>query len=218
MPVRCTKTGVKHLHAAAHEFDIGVYFEANGHGTVLFSDAALAAIHAAGPDLDTPAADLAAFAALINQAVGDAISDLLAVEAVLARLDWTLPQWDACYTDLPSRQLKVRVRDRAVLATTDAERRVTSPPGLQTALDALVRQHPSGRAFVRYAVRSSPSPSRAAVGDAAARCRPSGTEDVVRVYAEAAARQSADRLAFDVACLVYDLAGGIGDRPAAPSS
>lgn len=30
----CTKTGVKHLHHAAQEFDIGVYFEANGHGTV----------------------------------------------------------------------------------------------------------------------------------------------------------------------------------------
>lgn len=32
-----TATGVKWLHAAAHKFDIGVYFEANGHGTVLFS-------------------------------------------------------------------------------------------------------------------------------------------------------------------------------------
>lgn len=36
--VRCTKTGVKHLHHAAQEFDIGVYFEANGHGTVSKSD------------------------------------------------------------------------------------------------------------------------------------------------------------------------------------
>lgn len=32
-----TKTGVKYLHHAALEFDIGVYFEANGHGTVVFS-------------------------------------------------------------------------------------------------------------------------------------------------------------------------------------
>ena len=32
--VACTKTGVKHLHHKALEFDIGVYFEANGHGTV----------------------------------------------------------------------------------------------------------------------------------------------------------------------------------------
>lgn len=32
--MRCTKTGVKHLHHVAQEFDVGVYFEANGHGTV----------------------------------------------------------------------------------------------------------------------------------------------------------------------------------------
>lgn len=33
-----TKTGVKYLHHAALDFDIGVYFEANGHGTVVFSE------------------------------------------------------------------------------------------------------------------------------------------------------------------------------------
>lgn len=31
------KTGVKYLEEAAHKFDVGVYFEANGHGTVCFS-------------------------------------------------------------------------------------------------------------------------------------------------------------------------------------
>lgn len=37
MPVACVPTGVKHLHHKALTFDIGVYFEANGHGTVVFS-------------------------------------------------------------------------------------------------------------------------------------------------------------------------------------
>lgn len=36
-----TPTGVKHLHHAALQYDIGIYFEANGHGTVLFSPALL---------------------------------------------------------------------------------------------------------------------------------------------------------------------------------
>ena len=40
IPVACTPTGVKHLHHKALEFDIGVYFEANGHGTVIFSSKA----------------------------------------------------------------------------------------------------------------------------------------------------------------------------------
>lgn len=38
VPVACTATGVKHLHHRAQEFDIGVYFEANGHGTTVFSE------------------------------------------------------------------------------------------------------------------------------------------------------------------------------------
>lgn len=42
--VACTSTGVKHLHHKAIEYDIGVYFEANGHGTIVFSDKARQAI------------------------------------------------------------------------------------------------------------------------------------------------------------------------------
>lgn len=38
IPYTMAKTGVKYLHHKAHEFDIGTYFEANGHGTVLFSN------------------------------------------------------------------------------------------------------------------------------------------------------------------------------------
>lgn len=32
-----TKTGVKYLHPVAKKFDIGIYFESNGHGTVVYS-------------------------------------------------------------------------------------------------------------------------------------------------------------------------------------
>lgn len=38
VPVACVPTGVKHLHHKALEYDIGVYFEANGHGTIVFSE------------------------------------------------------------------------------------------------------------------------------------------------------------------------------------
>ena len=46
--VSMAKTGVKYLHRKAHEdFDVGVYFEANGHGTILFSHAFLNVINTA---------------------------------------------------------------------------------------------------------------------------------------------------------------------------
>ena len=47
---------------------------------------------------------------LINQTVGDAISDLLLVEAILSSQGWSAADWDLAYTDLPNRQLKVKVR------------------------------------------------------------------------------------------------------------
>ncbi|EGD78252.1 phosphoglucomutase 3 [Salpingoeca rosetta] len=197
VPVACTKTGVKHLHHKALDYDVGVYFEANGHGTVVFSDAALKKIneHESGSEEGKRAiAMLRAMTELINQTVGDAISDMLMVEAILLLQNMTVEDWAAMYDDLPNRQLKVKIADRSVVKTTNAERECTAPAGLQSAIDELVKKFTSARSFVR----------------------PSGTEDVVRVYAEAETREQADTLAWAVAGKVWDLAGGIGDRPHAP--
>ena len=46
---------------------------------------------------------------VINQTVGDAISDLLLVETVLQAFGWSVAEWDAAYTDLPNRQMKVAI-------------------------------------------------------------------------------------------------------------
>ncbi|KAL5519088.1 hypothetical protein ACEPAH_771 [Sanghuangporus vaninii] len=189
LPVTCVPTGVKHLHHAAEHYSIGVYFEANGHGTVLFSPSAVAALEERRPS--TPAQQTALnhlknLIDLINQTVGDALSDMLLVEVVLAYKSFSGIEWDALYTDLPNRLVKVVVKDRSIFKTEDAERRLVAPAGLQQKIDELVRKYDGGRTFVR----------------------PSGTEDVVRVYAEAILRPQADELAFKVAGLVYDFTGG----------
>lgn len=195
--VKCTKTGVKHLHHAAQQFDIGVYFEANGHGTVLFSQAAIEKIQQLAEDPNSNDTKkragllLQSTVNVINQTVGDAISDMLLIEAILAVRGMTVQQWDTIYTDLPNRQLKVKVSDRRVIDTADEERRAVSPAGLQDAIDSLVKKYRQARSFVR----------------------PSGTEDVVRVYAEAETQESADALAHEVSLAVYRLAGGVGDEP-----
>ena len=48
--------------------------------------------------------------------------------------------------------------------------------------------------------------------------RPSGTEDVVRVYAEAGTQDDADQLAYEIGLLVHDLAGGVGTPTPKPWS
>ena len=42
-----------------------------------------------------------------------------------------------------------QVKDRTLITTTDAERKVVTPQGLQDAIDQLVRMYPDGRSFVR---------------------------------------------------------------------
>nr|XP_023018813.1 phosphoacetylglucosamine mutase [Leptinotarsa decemlineata] len=200
VPVACVSTGVKHLHHKALTYDIGVYFEANGHGTVVFSNNAKEKlISATESDSCTEkqkqaSKRLLTLIDIINETVGDAIADMLLVETILHAKGWNISQWEACYTDLPNRLLKVTVKDRNVITTTDAERICVTPNGLQDAINSLVVKYDKGRSFVR----------------------PSGTEDIIRVYAEAATRKEADKLAAEVALKVYELAGGIGTAPEVP--
>lgn len=197
VPVACVPTGVKHLHHKALDYDIGVYFEANGHGTIVFSDKAKATIKkAAAENNDNENAKiLLNVIDLINETVGDAISDMLLVETILHAKGWDVKDWLRTYSDLPNLQLKVKVQDRNVITTTDAERVCVTPLGLQEEIDKLVTNYKRGRAFVR----------------------PSGTEDVVRVYAEATTKEDVDDLAYQVSELVYKMAGGVGPEPLKPA-
>ena len=47
------------------------------------------------------------------QTVGDAMSDMLVVEAILLDKGWTVRDWMQLYTDLPNRQLKVKVNNES---------------------------------------------------------------------------------------------------------
>ncbi|KIW80751.1 hypothetical protein Z517_07367 [Fonsecaea pedrosoi CBS 271.37] len=183
LPVTITPTGVKHLHHAAARYDIGVYFEANGHGTVLFSENAIKLIRESEPKSPGQKHALESLRAcidLINQAVGDAISDMLFAEVVLAHKSWTLENWRNTYIDLPNRLVRVVVNDRSIFKAVDAERRLESPKGAQEEIDKYCQMYVKGRAFARA----------------------SGTEDAVRVYAEAHSKTEAEKLASQVAEVV----------------
>ena len=90
----------------------------------------------------------------------------------------TVDDWHRMYTDLPSKQTKIPVAMKDHITCADDEMTIVSPPALQAALDeAMQRQGPMSRCFIR----------------------PSGTENVVRIYAEAATRSEADALAISAA-------------------
>lgn len=185
-----TSTGVKHLHHAAARYDIGVYFEANGHGTILFSNSALKTIWRQEPESPAQMEALEVLRAvteLINQTVGDAISDFLLVETILAHKEFTVKEWLATYTDLPNRLAKNIVPQRDAYKTVPgtAEQKLQSPQGLQDQIDAVVAKYRNGRCFVRA----------------------SGTEDAVRIYGEASSAYDVDHMVATVAELINSRSG-----------
>ena len=166
-----------------------------GHGTILFSKEAMIAFRTHTPVSDSQRSALETLVALtdlINQSVGDAISDMLAVEAILALKGLSPAAWDASYTDLPSRQEKVRVSDRSIFKPINADTELAAPEGLQPRISAAAGKYTHGRCFVR----------------------PSGTEDIVRVYSEAATVAEVEELSGTVCGIVFDGYGGVGPRPA----
>ena len=187
LTVHLAKTGVKFVEHAAKKFDIGMYFEANGHGTVIFSQHAIETLEKQRPLSNK----LLGFYKLINQAVGDAISDCLGVETVLTVLGLNVEQWDNLYQDLPSRQGKIAIADRTLIKCTQDETRIISPESLQTEIDEIVAKFGKhARAFVR----------------------PSGTEDAARIYAEATTTEDANQLAFQIASAAWKAVGKPGSN------
>jgi phosphoacetylglucosamine mutase len=191
-------TGVKYTHHDATHYDVGIYFEANGHGTLLIDENGRHPAQEARDDrmlqrlrkladgghgqAATAARELLLFGQLLSQSCGDAIANLFAIEYALRRLGLDFRRWLELYNDLPSKQLKVGSSNHRVVHTIPNETKATAPTGLQEAIDAAVKAYGGalGRAFVR----------------------PSGTEPIIRVYAEAATQEQCDALAAAVVAAV----------------
>jgi phosphoacetylglucosamine mutase len=134
-----------------------VYFEANGHGTVLFKDSFLASLETHMHDQERQAftqrsracQKLVSFSRLLNPYVGDALADLLAIESILWNMNMSIGQWDSLYEPLPNKMVKIRVSDRSRFKTMDAERILIEPVGVQAQMDALLDRSSLERATVR---------------------------------------------------------------------
>ncbi|EPB75267.1 phosphoglucomutase/phosphomannomutase protein [Ancylostoma ceylanicum] len=124
------------------------------------------------------------FSRVVNEVVGDAMADLLVVESLLKWYGFSIEDWEHnLYADAPNVQLKIPVADRSIFKTTYEETALLEPEGVQSKIDALVSQFDGARAFVR----------------------PSGTENIVRVYAEAEVLDEATSLANRIASIVRQL-------------
>ena len=161
--LECTHTGVHYLHQEAHKYDVGIYFEANGHGTVLFSKEA---------QNNTQMFHLSQ---LLSQVVGDAIGNMLVIQYLLS--DKCLIDWINIYKDLYTKQEKLYV-DKDAFETSDFGRMLVRPIGLQNKMCNILGQfvNTNARAFLR----------------------PSGTENVVRLYIESKDQTTLENIANNI--------------------
>jgi len=232
--VKFTPTGVAHLHHQACKYDIGAYWEANGHGTVLFSEAYGAYLRRRENDLNinrnrsgsgsgsgsgtktktkinprTVLAwrRLALLPIILSQCVGDALGDMLLPLAILSS---SLPgtgtgaeeeeeggpdagvtsseEWGDLWTDKQTRMTKVVINDRSIVRTSWDETRCLEPKGVQARIDELMARNVGYRSFVR----------------------PSGTEDVVRVFVEGEERGKVEEIGKEVERIVSEECGDRG--------
>lgn len=170
--INCVPTGVKHLHRKAEEFDIAVYFEANGHGTVIHKQDKLKLwieklLHL-GADKNSCEL-LIHFLNLFNPVIGDAISDMLAFEVTREFIQASFGCGFSMrlYDDLNVMQDKVYLNRRdleTLVCDKETERFLVEPKTIQESID-------------NYVSNLNDNCSRAFI-------RPSGTEEVARVYVE----------------------------------
>ena len=176
-----TPTGVKHLHKQAKQFDIGIYFESNGHGTVLFSKNFDTMIESCTEEYDV-VRKIIRFKELINQCVGDGITNLLAVIHILNDNLITMNQWVNLYENYPNKQYKINVKDKNFIKTSTDESKVIEPICIQDGIDKVLLSYTNTRAFVR----------------------PSGTENCIRLYVESDNPNSLDMIADSIIEIVKE--------------
>ena len=165
-------TGVKNAHPVVQQYVIGANDEPNGHGTICVKWEELDRALAGKEDL-IEAKKLRALLRISNVYVGDAISNLLMIEAVLRDRDWSVDTFSSMYEEFPNKMYKAVVTDRTKFKTQWDESRLVDPLELQELIDAESALVQGGRAFVR----------------------PSGTEDILRLYVEAKLEADVQRLA-----------------------
>lgn len=172
------QTGVKNFVKEARKYDIGIYFEPNGHGSVAFSKKFVEKL-----DQTESAEILKIFTRMFDPCVGDALANLLILKAFI-KSSRDLKK----YTENHSRLMTVKVQDKNKLKVDQTN--IVIEPDIQKLIDEQVLLY-KGRAFVR----------------------PSGTEDLIRIFAECPNEHDCDRLAVNVAQIVYDECDGVGPHP-----
>ncbi|GFE55280.1 phosphoacetylglucosamine mutase [Babesia ovis] len=170
------KVGVKHMQAKATNYHISMFYESNGHGNIIFNkDISLAGVNRSSEYRHL----LVNVARMFNNPIGDAIANSLFVELALQVLCLEYDDILHFYHDLPYVNATVRIpQEKLCIFRTrpDIDTIIVEPPELQRLIELFVAKIDGARAFIR----------------------PSGTEPLCRVYAEAPTEEQVHLLADSI--------------------
>ncbi len=122
----CTKTGVKNLHIEALKYNIGIYFEPNGHGTVLFNKS-------------TPG--VKNFKKFFHPSIGDGIMNLMAILYILQDTGINIYFWDDLYYNYPCKLYTLKVKDKNIFVNNENETCLNQPIILKNYIDDLTNEN-----------------------------------------------------------------------------
>jgi phosphoacetylglucosamine mutase len=134
--VKIVPTGVKHLIKEAKNYDIGIYFEPNGHGSVLINRT-------------DQIVELERLKDLSNQLVGDAIGLIIGIKYMLDEMGFSVWDMFRLYERLESKTYRLAVSDRNLYKTTWDGTKLLEPIEISQKIDTLLEQFKSHRAFLR---------------------------------------------------------------------
>jgi len=128
----CTATGVKHLHHEAEKVDIGIYFEQNGHGNVMFQKSI--------PEVQE-------LQSIFHPNIGDGIADLYATLFILQELEMNEKDWYNLFEPRFCLLTKQNVQDKNLFHSSHDELTLLEPLFIQHYIDSITNEQV--RAFVR---------------------------------------------------------------------
>lgn len=153
-------TGTKHLHPIAEKADIGLYFETNGHGTLMVSDhfyQLLDSLETTNPYVKL----FRSWIDLSNDLVGDAIRNVLLIEGSFMILGIHPNELLKLYYEFPYQNHKLYGYNKDKLKVAQEDRVIVEPENMNSQIQAITSEL-GGRVILRA----------------------SGTEDLIRLYIE----------------------------------
>ncbi|ORM40282.1 Phosphoacetylglucosamine mutase [Babesia sp. Xinjiang] len=170
------RVGVKNMQAKAQGYHISIFYEANGHGNILFN--IVPPLYDTGKKCGYDQL-LANVARIFNNPTGDSIANSLFIELALHTLKLSHNDVLEFYKELPYINATARIppaKRRMFRTNPDNDTVLDEPYELNRLLELSVAKFEGSRAFIR----------------------PSGTEAVCRIYAEASTEDHARMLAMDI--------------------